>query len=120
MKGTYITSVGCVEVLNFDADNNIAYCQFPDGETKWVGKAEYDGWAKPVYVPDVPAQIIEEPKIESHAIQINTADEVDVRQQTEDGEGVGEGNAESEIIAEKSEIKSEEKVKKVRTPKNKK
>lgn len=118
MKGTYITNQAkCVKVLEFDAVNKMAYTDFGEGDIHWVGEPEYKEWATPTYIPDIPAQIIEEPKIESHAIQINTADEVDVCEQATDGEGVGEGNAEPEIIAEKSETKSEEKVKKTRKKK---
>ena len=44
MKGTYTTKSGDkVEVLNFDADNNIVYVDF-GGEKRWVGKCDYAEW----------------------------------------------------------------------------
>lgn len=45
MKGTYTTKSGDkVEVLNFDAENNIAYVDF-GGEKRWVGQCDYIDWA---------------------------------------------------------------------------
>lgn len=45
MKGKYTTQAGeSVEVLNFDADNKIAYADFKNGECKWVGENEYSLW----------------------------------------------------------------------------
>ncbi len=112
MKGTYITTAGkCVKVLNFDAEHKMAYTDFGEGDIHWVGEPEYKDWVAPTYVPDIPAQIIEQNKIQENAIRIETTNEVDVCEQTTDGEEVGGGNSEPEVIAEESnEIKSKEEI----------
>ena len=73
-----------------------------------------------IYVPDIPAQIIEQPKIEEDAVQIIEPNEVDVCEPSIDGETMGEGNSESEITPQESEIKSEEEIVKPKRTRKKK
>lgn len=103
MKGTYITiEAKCVTVLEFDAANKMAYTNFGEGDIHWVGEPEYKDWVKPTYIPEIPVQIIDNNKTEQDAIRINSANEVDVCEQATDGEEMGEGNAEPEIITQES------------------
>ena len=62
-----------------------------------------------IYIPDIPAQMIDNNKKESHAVQISSANEMDVLTETRNGEGVGKRNAEYKIASEESKIKSKEK-----------
>lgn len=64
MKGTYVTiQAKCVNVLEFDAVNKMAYTDFGEGDIHWVGEPEYKDWATPTYVPDTPAQMIVEESV---------------------------------------------------------
>lgn len=71
MKGKFKTPDGKeVSVIEYDEPNNILFAKFPNGNRIWVGKKEYSLWqslggaevpkTEHIYVPDVPAQIIEE------------------------------------------------------------
>lgn len=74
MKGnTFTTPEGEThKVLDFDEVNKMAYINVEGGQYKWVHENEYCTWVvndtakmPKVYVPDVPAQMVEEPKEET-------------------------------------------------------
>lgn len=120
MKGnTYKTPEGKEhKVLDFDKINKMVYIHIIGGQHRWVHESEYSQWAltdtanmRKIYVPDIPAQMIEEPKNNDDAVQVETTNEIDVRQQARDGEGVGNEDTESKITSEESEVKVKEKVK---------
>lgn len=80
-KGKYKTpdDVG-VEVLEFDADNKIAYVRFSDGLARWAAENEYSAWTslEPSKafegVPEVEA-IIEAVDSETETITIEIVEE---------------------------------------------
>ena len=123
MKGqSFTTPEGkTVKVLDFDPINKMAYINVYAGNFTWIHEKEYCNWVindtaqmPKFYIPDIPAQMTDEQiksqkKIIDDAVQIQTTNAVDVCEQTTDGEGVGNGNTEPEVIAEKSEVKSKEK-----------
>lgn len=133
MKGeTLVEPNGTVrKIIDYDDVNKMVYVHEWGGHYKWVHEPEYSTWTRndtanmpKVYVPDIPAQMTEEQinsqsKTEEDAIREQITDEVDVCEQTTDGEEVGSRNAEPEIIAEKGEDKSKEKVKRKYTKKEK-
>ena len=127
MKGqSYITEEGeIVHVQDFDSINKMAYVHISSGQFRWYTEAEYSQWRSTgtanipeyYYVPDIPAQSIEQPKTKEDAVQVNPTDEVDVLTEAKNGEGVGEGNTEHQVATEESEVKGKEKVKRTRTKK---
>ena len=71
MTGKFKTPDGKeVNVIEWDEPNSIVFAKFPNGNKIWVGKKEYSMWknlggeevpkTKHTYVPDTPAQMIEE------------------------------------------------------------
>ena len=120
MKGTYITQQAkCVKVLDFDATNKMAYVDFGEGDIHWVGEPEYANWAKPTYVPDIPEQIIEQPKIKEYAIQIGEPKTVSLDETPGYSPEVEQGISQSEEPTQEGKTESKEKVKKTRTKKQK-
>ena len=129
MKGlTYKTPEGLLhEVLDFDEVNKMAYINVYAKNYRWVHESEYSKWVvndtavmPKIYVPDIPAQI----KTEDDAIQIeNTSGLFQHPQEGIGEEGSERGRMEQGIegdeVAEKSQVKSEEKVKKTRVKKEK-
>lgn len=72
-----------------------------------------------IYVPDIPAQIIDQPKIEENAIQIGEPEAIPLDTPSVDSGTLEQGIPKSEEAAQESEIKSEEEVKPKRTRKKK-
>ena len=113
---TYKTPEGLLhEVLEVDEINKMVLVRQYAKNFRWAHENEYNTWVvndtavmPKVYVPDIPAQI----KTEDDAIQIENAATVDVCEQATNGEGVGEGNTQHEVITEESKVESEEKVEK--------
>jgi hypothetical protein len=74
MKGqSYITEEGeVIQVQDFDAINKMAYVHVSSGQYRWYTEAEYSKWKSTatatipeyIYVPDIPAQMIDEPIVE--------------------------------------------------------
>ena len=64
-----------VKVLDYDAINKMVYINVYAGSYKWVHEEEYKTWVnidkvgipkeEYIYIPDIPAQMIEEPKEQS-------------------------------------------------------
>lgn len=83
MKGiTYRTQDGTIhKVIDFDEANKQAYIHIASGQYRWVTEIEYGTWERTdtmdtsnmpkVYVPDIPAQMIEEPKDDLNEIFID-------------------------------------------------
>lgn len=102
-----------IKVLQFDSVNRMAYCDFGNGELRWAGEPEYSRW-EPLYqyIPDIPAQMIDNPKKEEDAIQIGKPEEVPMDAPPTDSGEVVEGIPESkEPSKESNEVKNEEEVK---------
>ena len=138
MKGTYITKENkIVKVLDFDEANNMAYVDFGEGASYWVGEPEYKEWRHALYIPDGPEQMSEEQIISSqHKTEEDALPEQPTTEmgahiggdesigRSEESAGVGfseQGNdatKQSEPISEEtSKNKSEEKPKRKRIPK---
>ena len=74
---TYTTPEGKTEkVLMFDEDNKMVHVKTEGGTDRWVHKPEYSTWTSnntadmsKVYVPDIPAQMIEEPLVEEVVVK---------------------------------------------------
>lgn len=74
MKGiTYKTPEGKFhKVIDFDEANKQAYIHISSGQYRWVTEVEYTTWERTdtgnvsdmpkIYIPDIPAQMIEQPK----------------------------------------------------------
>jgi hypothetical protein len=69
MKGnSYRTPEGqIIKVIDFDPINKMAYIHVYAGNYKWVHDTTYNEWiivddSFPIYVPDIPAQMIDETK----------------------------------------------------------
>lgn len=65
---TYTTPKGKIEkVLMFDEDNKMVHVKTEGGIDRWVHQSEYSTWTSnntaempKIYIPDIPAQIIDE------------------------------------------------------------
>lgn len=65
---TYTTPEGKIEkVLMFDEDNKMVHVKTEGGIDRWVHQSEYSTWTSnntaemsKIYIPDIPAQIIDE------------------------------------------------------------
>ena len=65
---TYTTPEGKTEkVLMFDEDNKMVHVKTEGGIDRWVHQSEYSTWTSTntaempkIYIPDIPAQMIEE------------------------------------------------------------
>ena len=65
---TYTTPKGKIEkVLMFDEDNKMVHVKTEGGIDRWVHQSEYSTWTSnntaempKIYIPDFPAQIIDE------------------------------------------------------------
>lgn len=114
MQSHYKTEQGeQIKVLQFDGVNRMAYCDFGNGELRWAGEPEYSKW-EPLYqyIPDIPAQMIDNPKIEDNAIQIGEPTEIPLDAPSEDSGEVVEGIPEPKKLTEESnQIEGKEEVK---------
>jgi len=121
MEGKYKTKDGSeVNIICFDHPNNMAYVDFGEGEKRWVAKMEYEKWMPTIYIPDIPAQIIDNNKIENDAIQIREPEEVSLDEAPENCGEMEQRIPEPEEPTEEGESKSEEEVVKPKRKYNKK
>lgn len=69
--GQYTNEKGeAINVIDFDADNKIALVRLDSGGQQWFPESDYSKWVSnntaempKTYIPDIPAQIIEETKV---------------------------------------------------------
>jgi len=74
---TYTTPEGKTEkVLMFDEDNKMVHVKTEGGIDRWVHQSEYSTWTSnntaempKIYIPDIPAQIIDEPLSEEIVVK---------------------------------------------------
>lgn len=74
---TYTTPEGKTEkVLMFDEDNKMVHVKTEGGADRWVHQSEYSTWTSnntaempKIYIPDIPAQIIDEPLSEEIVVK---------------------------------------------------